>query len=84
MYFVYLLQCSDQSIYTGITNDLERRFNEHKNKKGGRYTASHKAEKIVHTEEFPTKSLALKREAEIKSWPREKKLKLINSKNTEI
>ena len=84
MYFVYLLQCSDGSIYTGITNDLARRFAEHQNKKGGHYTASHKAEKIVSTEEFPTKSLALKREAEIKSWTRKKKLELINNKNAEI
>jgi len=78
MYFVYLLQCCDNSIYTGITNDLERRFAEHKNKKGGRYTSSHQVEKIVYTEEFATKSEALKREAEIKSWKRDKKLALIN------
>jgi len=82
MYFVYLVQCSDNTIYTGITNDLERRFNEHKNKKGGHYTSSRNVEKIIYTEEFATKSEALKREAEIKSWRREKKLRLINS-NTE-
>ena len=76
MYFLYLIQCFDGSIYTGITNDLERRFGEHKNKKGGHYTASHKVEKIIYTEQFPTKSEALKREAEIKSWRREKKLEL--------
>jgi len=80
MYFVYLLQCADNSIYTGITTDLERRFAEHKNKKGGHYTASHKVEKIIYTEQFPTKSAALKREAQIKSWRRSKKLKLINAK----
>lgn len=80
MYFVYLLQCYDDSIYTGITNDLERRFAEHKNKKGGHYTSSRNVEKIIHTEEFATKSEALKREAEIKSWKRDKKLKLINSR----
>jgi len=78
MYFVYLLQCCDNSIYTGITNDLERRFAEHKNKKGGHYTSSRNVEKIIHTEEFATKSEALKREAEIKSWKRDKKLALIN------
>jgi putative endonuclease len=82
MYFVYLLQCADNSIYTGITTDLERRFAEHKNKKGGHYTASHKVEKIIYTEQFPAKSAALKREAQIKSWRREKKLELINP-NTE-
>lgn len=76
-YFVYLLKCKDDSIYTGITTDLKRRFNEHKNKKGGHYTGSHEVIKILHAEKYPTRSDALKREAEIKSWRREKKIKLI-------
>jgi len=76
MYFVYLLQCGDGSIYTGITTDVARRFGEHKNKKGGHYTASREVKKIIHTEEFATRSLALKREAQIKTWPRAKKLEL--------
>ncbi|MEK7546999.1 MAG: GIY-YIG nuclease family protein, partial [Patescibacteria group bacterium] len=54
MYFVYIMQCSDESLYTGITNDLKRRFRQHKNKKGGNYTQSHRAEKIVYTERFKT------------------------------
>ncbi len=82
MYFVYLLRCSDNSVYTGITTDVERRFNEHKNKKGGHYTASRKAESIVHTERFKTRSEASKREAEIKSWSREKKLRLVGCPET--
>jgi putative endonuclease len=77
MYYIYLIQCEDKSIYTGITNDLERRFKEHKDKKGGHYTASHKVREIIYTEAFKTKSEALKREAQIKSWRREKKLNLI-------
>ncbi|MEK7630204.1 MAG: GIY-YIG nuclease family protein [Patescibacteria group bacterium] len=77
MYYVYLIQCEDKSIYTGITNNLERRFKEHKGKIGGHYTASHKVERIIHTEEFETKSEALKRESQIKGWRREKKLALI-------
>jgi len=80
MYYVYLIQCKDKSIYTGITNDLDRRFKEHKDKIGGHYTSSHKVEKIVYTETFKTKSEALKREIEIKSWKRNKKLKLVSSK----
>lgn len=79
MYYVYLIQCEDKSIYTGITNDLDRRFKEHKDKIGGHYTSSHKVEKIVCTETFKTKSEALKREIEIKSWKRDKKLALVNS-----
>jgi len=77
MYLVYIVQCSDKSLYTGITNDLERRFSQHKNKKGGGYTQSHKVEKVVYTEQAKTRGDALKREAEIKSWRREKKLALI-------
>ena len=77
------MQCSDESLYTGITNDLKRRFRQHKNKKGGNYTQSHRAEKIVYTERFKTRSEALKREAQIKGWRKQKKLALINStKNT--
>ena len=80
MYFVYLIQCGDKSIYTGITTDVARRFKEHKNGKGGHYTSSKKVVKVLHTERFKTRSKALKREAEIKSWPREKKLALVRHK----
>ncbi|HCI05391.1 TPA: hypothetical protein DEX28_01460 [Patescibacteria group bacterium] len=80
MYFLYILQCQDKSLYTGITNNLERRFLEHKNKKGGHYTVSHKARKIVYSERFQTKNKALKREAQIKSLKRKAKLALIKGK----
>ncbi len=76
-YFVYLLRCKDGSIYTGITTDPKRRLAEHKTGTGGRYTRAHGAWEIVHTEKFKNRSEALKREAQIKSWPREKKLGLI-------
>jgi len=77
MYYLYIIKCDDGSLYTGVTNDVERRFSEHKSKIGGHYTASHKVEKIIYTEQFKTKSQALKREAQIKGWRREKKLALI-------
>ena len=77
MYFVYLLECKDGSIYTGITNDLKQRFNRHKNGLGGNYTRAKGAEKILYTEEQTDRGSALKREAEIKGWTRQKKLKLI-------
>ena len=79
MYFVYLIECKDKSIYTGITTDVARRFNEHKNKMGGRYTSSKKVVRVVYTEEHPDHSSALKRESQIKSWTRQKKLNLIQS-----
>lgn len=77
MYTVYILQCSDTSLYTGITTNLERRFREHKNGTGGHYTRSRDVMSVVYTETHPDRSAALKREAEIKSWRREKKLELI-------
>lgn len=77
MWFVYILLCSDGSFYTGFTDDPERRFLEHKNGKGGHYTSSHKALKIVYTEQFPSKSEALKREAQIKGWNHQKKIRVL-------
>lgn len=76
MYYVYLILCEDNSIYTGITNNLERRFKEHSEGKGGHYT-SRGVVQFLHSEKVKTRSRALKREAEIKSWPREKKLNLV-------
>lgn len=76
-YFVYLLECKNGSLYTGITTDVARRFTEHKKGEGGHFTRAKGAKRIVYTEEHPDRSAASKREAEIKSWPREKKLTLI-------
>lgn len=78
MWFIYVLLCEDQSFYTGYSNDPEKRFLEHAKGKGAKYTKSHKPLKILHFEGFATKSEALKREAEIKSWPRAKKIKELN------
>lgn len=76
-YFVYLLECEDGSLYTGITTDVERRFAEHKSGTGGHFTRAKKAKRIVYTEQSPDRSSASKREAEIKKWSREKKLALV-------
>ena len=77
MYFLYILECKDGSFYTGITTNVGRRFNEHKKGNGGHYTSSKEVVKIVYTEEYSDRSSALKRETQIKSWRREKKLELI-------
>jgi putative endonuclease len=74
MYYVYLLLCTDGSFYTGSTNNLEKRFTDHKNGRGGAYTRSHLPLKIIYSEQLPDKSTALKREYQIKSWPRQKKI----------
>ncbi len=75
MWLVYILLCEDESLYTGATNNLSKRLNDHKSGRGGRYTRSHKPKKLIYSEEFKTKSEALKREMEIKGWSRDKKIK---------
>jgi putative endonuclease len=75
MWFVYVLLCEGNSLYTGSTDDLEKRFKAHQAGKGGRYTRSHKPLKVVYSEKLPTKSAALKREYQIKSWDRLKKIR---------
>lgn len=76
MYLVYLLECSDGSIYTGITNDLVRRLRMHKVGTASRYTRAKGAKRIIYTEKCSTRGHALKREAEIKKWSRTEKLVL--------
>jgi putative endonuclease len=74
---VYILECADKTLYTGITTDMERRIARHSNGTGAKYTRGRSPYKVIHVEQHPTKSRALKREAEIKSLGREQKLKLI-------
>lgn len=76
MYYVYLLLCKDNTIYTGITTDVKRRFQEHKDGTASKYTRSRKVKKLLYSEKLPTRSAALKRELEIKSWNRKDKLEL--------
>jgi len=78
-YFVYILECSDKTLYTGIATDVDRRLNEHNNSdKGAKYTKIRRPLKLVYTEESENRSSASKREYEIKKLTREKKLELIN------
>jgi putative endonuclease len=77
MYHVYLLECADGSIYTGITTDVVRRLKEHKQGRGAHYTKARKAVKIIYSEKAKDRSTAQKREAKIKSWKRDRKLGLI-------
>ena len=72
-----MLKCKDGSLYTGITNNLERRIEEHKKGKGGYYTKSFGVFECVYNEIYPTKKEALKREAQIKGRTRKKKFALI-------
>lgn len=80
MYFLYLLECKDGTVYTGITTDVTRRFEEHKNGIGSRYTRSRKVKRLLYTEKHKDRSSASKREAEVKRMPKAKKLLLIKRK----
>jgi len=79
MYYTYMLRCSDNSIYTGITNNLNKRMKEHfsKNKNGAKYTKSHNAIKVEKVWQSKEKSLACKLEAYIKRLTKKEKEDLI-------
>ena len=79
MWYVYILECRDKTLYTGITTDLKRRLKEHNTRKKTRYTNGRAPVKLLHKETRLTRSQALKREAQIKRWPKAKKLALINT-----
>ncbi len=78
-YFVYILECSDKSLYTGITTNIEKRLEEHNNSpKGAKYTKARRPVKLVYSEASEDRSSASKREYAIKKLTRVKKLKLID------
>ena len=78
MWHVYIIKCSDGSLYTGTTTDVSRRVKAHNEKSGGSYTRTRAPVKLVYQEPCSNQSSALKREAQIKRWTKEKKLALIN------
>ena len=82
MWYVYILECENKDLYTGITNNLERRFEEHRQRKGGHFTRSFRVNQLIYQEAHLTKQGALKREAQIKGWTRKKKLALISGNTT--
>lgn len=82
-YFIYVMECSDGSLYTGITNDTEKRLKVHNSGKGAKYTRGRLPVKIVYREEVQTKGEALSRERQIKKLKREDKLELIRIKRGE-
>ena len=74
---VYILECNDGTLYTGWTNDIDKRFKAHNDGKGAKYTKGRRPLKLVYLEELETKSDALKRENEIKKMTKDKKRQLI-------
>ncbi len=77
MNYVYILRCADDSLYTGWTNNIERRLKAHEEGKGGKYTRGRLPVKLVYVEEYNDRISAQKREYEIKQMKRADKLKLI-------
>ena len=76
-WFVYILECLNGTLYTGSTNNLERRVKQHTNGQGATYTRIFGVKAILYSEEFEERIIALRREREIKKFPRIKKLALI-------
>ena len=74
---VYILRCADGTLYTGWTNDLEKRVKTHQAGRGGKYTRARLPVELVYHESFPTKQEAMRREWEIKQLSRADKLRLI-------
>ncbi len=80
LHHVYLLRCADDSLYAGCTNNLERRLHHHNHtRQGARYTRTRRPVALVYSESFSALRPARQREYEIKTWPREKKLALIQA-----
>ncbi len=79
MYFTYILECRDKTLYVGCTNNLEKRLKEHNHSKSGaHYTKIRRPVVLKYSEEFETLKEARKRESEIKNWKREKKMELLS------
>ena len=76
-HYAYMLRCADNTIYSGYTNDLEKRLETHNSGKGAKYTKTRRPVKLVYYETFKNKSEAMKREYEFKHLTRQEKEKLI-------
>ena len=73
MWNVYIVECRDSKLYTGVTDDLERRIQQHNSGNGCRFTKYRYPVKLLYVEQYELKSDCLKREAEVKGWSRDKK-----------
>ena len=76
---LYILKCSDRSLYTGITTDLEKRVKRHNEGRASKYTRSRKPVKIAYAETFSSESAARRKEIEVKNLSRHNKLRMIKN-----
>jgi len=80
MYYLYILECADKTLYTGITTDLARRITEHNSSRlGSKYTSARRPVTIVYSRKFKNRSAASKEEARIKKMKKFEKLELVRS-----
>ena len=79
-HYVYVVECSDGTLYTGYTTDVERRVEEHNAGEGAKYTRGRTPVEVVHVEEYATRSDAMSREAEIKKMSRMEKERLVDGR----
>ena len=79
-WYVYMLRCGDGTLYTGVTDNVERRLAAHRSGRGAKYTRGRGPLELVYTEEVPDKSAALRREYQIKRLPKQEKEGLIAKK----
>jgi len=77
MYYFYILECKDGTLYCGISNNVARRLQQHNSGKGSAYVRSRGGGIIVYSEKYKNMSNAMRREREVKDWPRRKKQELI-------
>ncbi|RGH14253.1 GIY-YIG nuclease family protein [Ruminococcus sp. AF12-5] len=84
MNYTYMIKCSDGTLYTGWTNDLEKRVEAHNSGKGAKYTKARRPVELAYYEEFETKEQAMKREYAIKQLGRKEKQKLIAGKKVKL
>jgi len=79
VHHVYVVECADDTYYTGYTTDVERRVAEHDAGEGAKYTRGRTPVELVHVESFETRSAAMRREAAIKALDRREKERLVDS-----
>ena len=84
MNYTYIIKCADSTLYTGWTNDLEKRVEAHNSGKGAKYTKARRPVELAYYEEFETKEQAMKREYAIKQLGRKEKQKLIAGKKVKL
>ena len=77
--YTYIVKCSDETLYTGWTNNLKKRLEAHNSGKGAKYTKNRRPVELVYFEEYDTKQEPMKREYAIKQLSRQKKLAFIHS-----